>query len=149
MGILIKRKMPKDKATKAAAGVKKGSHQAKKSKIWKKTTFKRPVTSVQKRTPLVPVKAVSKFYTPKTLDVILHPLGSEAAVQNIENNNTLVFICQKWASKPTIKQAVEMLYKIKIKKINTLITPKGTKKAYVKLTDDQQALDIASKIGIM
>ena len=38
---------------------------------------------------------------------------------------------------------------IKVKKINTLITTKGTKKAYVKLTEDQQALDVASKIGIM
>ena len=137
------------KANKAAAGVKKGSHQAKKAKIWKKVTFKRPKTLAQKRTPLFPVNSVSKFYTPKTLDVVLHPLGSEAAVQNIENCNTLVFICIKTASKPLIKQAVEQLYKIKVKKINTLITTKGTKKAYVKLTDDQQALDVASKIGIM
>ena len=140
-------KLAKAKAT--ASGVKKGSHQAKKSKIWKKTTFKRPKTLAQKRTPLTPIAAVSKFYTPKTLDVVLHPLGSEAAVQNIENCNTLVFICKKNADKPTIKTAVEQLYKIKVKKINTLITTKGTKKAYVKLTEDQQALDVASKIGIM
>ena len=140
-------KVTKAKAT--AAGVKKGSHQAKKAKVWKKVTFKRPKTLDQRRKPICPVNSVSKFYTPKTLDVVLHPLGSEAAVQNIENCNTLVFICQKTANKPTIKTAVEQLYKIKVKKINTLITPKGTKKAYCKLTDDLTALDVASKIGIM
>lgn len=33
--------------------------------------------------------------------------------------------------------------------VNTLITPAGTKKAYVKLPPDQEALDLASKIGII
>ena len=83
------------------------------------------------------------------LDVVKYPLGSEAAVHNIENCNTLVFIVQKTSNKKTIKQAVEQLYRLKVKKINTLITPKGNKKAYIKLTEDQQALDIANKIGIM
>ena len=44
---------------------------------------------------------------------------------------------------------MQSLYRIKIKKVNTLITPKGNKKAYVKLTSDQDALDVANKIGIM
>ena len=133
----------------AAKAVKKGSHQAKKSKVWKNTTFKRPKTTTQKRTPKTPLRSVSKNYVTKLLDVVKHPLGSEAAVHNIENCNTLVFIVDKKANKKTIKQAIEQLYRLKVKKINTLITPKGNKKAYVKLTEDQQALDIANKIGIM
>jgi len=48
-----------------------------------------------------------------------------------------------------IKKACSELYNIKIKKVNTLITPKGEKKAYVALSSDQDALDIANKIGIM
>lgn len=141
--------MPKNTAASVAKTVKKGSHQAKKAKIWKKTTFKRPVTGAQTRTPKTPIRAVSKFYTTRLLDVIKYPLGSEAAVQNIENCNTLVFIVKKDATKATIKTAVEQFYRIKAKKINTLITPRGNKKAYVKLTDDLQALEIANKIGIM
>ena len=35
------------------------------------------------------------------------------------------------------------------KKINTLIRPDGKKKAYVRLTADYDALDIANKIGII
>jgi len=141
--------MPKSTAAGVSKTVNKGTHQAKKAKIWKKTTFKRPVTSTQKRTPKAPLRAVSKFYTPRSLDVVKYPLGSEAAVQNIENCNTLVFIVKKEANKATIKAAVEQLYRIKVKKINTLITPRGNKKAYVKLTDDLQALEVANKIGIM
>ena len=34
-------------------------------------------------------------------------------------------------------------------KVNTLITPKGNKKAYVKLTPEHDALDVANRIGII
>ena len=33
--------------------------------------------------------------------------------------------------------------------MNTLITPLGTKKAYVKLSAENDALDVANKIGII
>ncbi|KEH28585.1 60S ribosomal protein L23a, putative [Medicago truncatula] len=35
------------------------------------------------------------------------------------------------------------------KKVNTLIRPDGTKKAYVLLTPDYDALDVANKVGII
>ncbi|KAL9664503.1 hypothetical protein QQ045_019906 [Rhodiola kirilowii] len=35
------------------------------------------------------------------------------------------------------------------KKVNTMIRPDGTKKAYVRLTPDYDALDVANKIGII
>uniref|UniRef100_A0A3N7EBP2 50S ribosomal protein L23 n=1 Tax=Populus trichocarpa TaxID=3694 RepID=A0A3N7EBP2_POPTR len=38
------------------------------------------------------------------------------------------------------------MYDIQSKKVNTLIRPDGTKKAYVRLTP---ALDVANKIGII
>lgn len=41
------------------------------------------------------------------------------------------------------------LYDIKTVKINTLIRPDGMKKAYVKLTKDYDALDVANRIGIL
>ena len=70
------------------------------------------------------------------LDVIKNPLSSESAIKNIEDNNTLVFVVNKRSNKKMIKQSIQQLYKIKIKKVNTLITAKGLKKAYVKLTSD-------------
>ena len=103
----------------------------------------------QVRKPKVLLRAVNKVSTFDQFAVIKHPLSSESAIKTIEDNNTLVFIVHKRASKPMIKRACKELYKINVKKINTLITPKGQKKAYVALTSDQDALDIANKIGIM
>merc|ERR1712160_3140 len=51
--------------------------------------------------------------------------------------------------KPTIKRACQDLYKIKVARVNTLVRPDGEKKAYVTLASDQEALEVASRIGIM
>jgi len=48
-----------------------------------------------------------------------------------------------------IKKAIQDLYSIKVRKVNTMITPRGLKKAYVILTKDHDALEVANKIGIM
>ncbi|KAI5076707.1 hypothetical protein GOP47_0008772 [Adiantum capillus-veneris] len=47
------------------------------------------------------------------------------------------------------EDAVKKMYDIQTKKVNTLITPKGQKKTYVRLTADYDALDVANKIGII
>ena len=95
------------------------------------------------------MRAVSKQNTFDKLSTIKHPLSSESAIKTIEDNNTLVFIVHKRANKKMIKEACRALYKLKVKKVNTLNTPRGEKKAYVALTKDQDALDVANKIGIM
>ena len=81
--------------------------------------------------------------------IIQHPLTTESAMKKIEGNNTLVFIVDKRANKPQIKIAVKRLYDIDAAKVNTLIRPDGLKKAYVRLTGDYDALDVANKIGII
>ena len=51
------------------------------------------------------------------------------------------------ATKKSIKDAVKKMYDIATKKVNTLIRPDGQKKAYVRLTQDYDALDVANKVG--
>merc|ERR1719218_343671 len=119
-------------AKKAETAVKKGTHTAKKAKVWHRTTFKRPTCLKQKRAPKNILKAVKPVITFDKYAVIKHPLSSESAIKTIEDCNTLVFIVHKKADK----------------KMNTLITPKGEKKAYVALSADQDALDVANRIGI-
>ena len=54
------------------------------------------------------------------------------------------------ACKTQIKAACEDLYDVKIGRINTLIhNGDGQKKAYVKLTADSDALDVANRIGVI
>ncbi len=82
-------------------------------------------------------------------DIILRPVVSEKALSLIEKNNTLTFIVNIKANKPQIKEAVEKLFNVKVEKVNTLITPKGEKKAYVKLKPEFKASDVAVKLGIL
>ena len=70
-------------------------------------------------------------------------------MKKIEDNNTLVFIVDTIANKRQIKAAVKDMYEIQCQKVNTLIRPDGQKKAYVRLTQDYDALDVANRIGII
>ena len=63
--------------------------------------------------------------------------------------NALVFIVDRRATKHEIKYAFETLYNVKVIKINTLITPQGKKKAFIKLSKDYSALDLATEVGII
>jgi large subunit ribosomal protein L23Ae len=70
-------------------------------------------------------------------------------MKQIEDNNTLTFIVDLRANKRHIAQAVHQLYEIKVARVNTLIRPDGTKKAYVRLSPDHEALEVANTIGII
>lgn len=85
-------------------------------------------------------------------------------MKQIEEHNTLVFIVDILSNKRQIKDAVKKLYDVQAAKINTLIRyvtfcesirvllnisacrPDGKKKAYVRLTADHDALDVANKV---
>jgi large subunit ribosomal protein L23 len=84
----------------------------------------------------------------KNETVLLYPLMTEDAVALIERDNKLTFIVNLKANKPDIKRAFEELYEVQVARINTLITPKGLKKAYVALKPDNRASDLAIKLGI-
>ena len=81
--------------------------------------------------------------------VIIRPVISEKSIAKIENENTLTFLVDRRASKPEIKRAVEEIFGVKVEKVNTLITPRGYKKAYVKLRSEYKASDIATRLGIL
>jgi len=74
---------------------------------------------------------------------------SEKALRLLEELNTLTFIVRRDANKHEIKRAVEKLYGVEVEKVNTLITPQGEKKAYVKLSKEYKASDLAAKLGLL
>lgn len=80
--------------------------------------------------------------------VIIRPVTTESALELIESENKLVFLVDRKFNKASIKKAVEELYDVKVDKVTTLILPNGKKKAYVKLSPEYDAMDIATKIGI-
>ena len=81
--------------------------------------------------------------------IIMHPLATEKAVRIMETENKLVFIVSPDSTKAQIRKAIEDEFKVKIIKVNTLFTPDGKKKAYVKLSMETPAIDVATKLGIM
>ena len=129
--------------------MKKGAHTVRKSKVWNKVSFRLPKTQTTSRSPIAIRKAVKKESTWDKFSIVKYPLSSESAIKTIEDQNALVFIVDKRARKPAIRKACQDLYNIKVSKVNTLITPKGNKKAYVVLSKAHDALEIANKIGIM
>jgi large subunit ribosomal protein L23 len=82
-------------------------------------------------------------------EVILYPLMTEAASLMVEKENKLVFVVSLKASKADVKKAVEQLYEVKVKDVNTLITHQGEKKAFVKLQPEYKAADVAIKLGLL
>jgi large subunit ribosomal protein L23 len=60
-------------------------------------------------------------------DVIVKPIITEKATMTSENNG-VVFQVSKDSSKPQIKQAVEALFGVKVKAVNTTITKGKVKK---------------------
>ncbi|MDR2708254.1 MAG: 50S ribosomal protein L23 [Nitrososphaerota archaeon] len=82
-------------------------------------------------------------------EIIAYPLMTESASVMVEKDNKLIFIVNLKADKADIKKAVEELYAVKVSKVNLQITNQGTKKAYVKLTDEFKASDVAIKLGIL
>lgn len=82
-------------------------------------------------------------------EVISYPLMTESASLMVEKDNKLIFIVSLKAGKADVKKAVEELYEVKVARITMLITPQGTKKAFVKLTPEFKASDVAIKLGIL
>lgn len=67
----------------------------------------------------------------------------------MEEANKLIFVVNIDANKTQIKEAIEDQFGEEVTEVNTLITPKGKKKAYIKFKKGGAALDIATKLGIM
>ena len=81
--------------------------------------------------------------------IIKHPLSTEKSIRLMESENKLIFVVDLRAKKEEIKKELEELFNVKIVKINTLITHKGEKRAYVKFSDETPAIDIATNLGLM
>ncbi|KAH9293071.1 hypothetical protein KI387_041725, partial [Taxus chinensis] len=141
----------KGQAQKAAKAVKAGASTLKKrtKKIRTSVTFHRPKTLSTPRNPKYPRLSAPRRNKLDQYEILKYPLTTEYAMKKIEDNNTLVFIVDVRADKKKIKDAVKKMYDIQTKKVNTLIRPDGLKKAYVRLTPDYDALDVANKIGII
>jgi large subunit ribosomal protein L23 len=79
---------------------------------------------------------------PRHYDVLIAPVITEKATTASEHNK-VVFKVSRTATKPQIKDAVEKLFDVKVKSVNTLVR-KGKKKAFkgvaARLQDTKRAV---------
>jgi len=82
-------------------------------------------------------------------EIILYPVMTEVTSRILETENKLVFVVNNRATKRDIRRAVEELYEVVVEKVNVAVTPRGEKKAFVKLHPDYKAVDVAIKLGVI
>jgi large subunit ribosomal protein L23 len=79
---------------------------------------------------------------------IHYPLVTEKAMNDMDFDNKLNFIVEESATKPEIRDAVEGQFDVVVTSVNTQMTMDGTKKAVVTLSEDDDAQEVASRIGV-
>ena len=81
--------------------------------------------------------------------IIQYPSSTEKSIRLMESENKLVFYVDKKATKKEIKDELEKAFKIKILTVNTTVMNTGKKKAFVKLSPETPAIDVATQLGLM
>lgn len=121
---------------------KKAKKEAKPEK--KKEVKAEPTPKEQKKEAK---KTKESEYNP--WDTLLFPHLAEKSMNMVEVQNLLTFIVNKRSTKDDIREAVEKGFQVSVKNINTEITRKGVKKAYVTLSPKDSAADIATRLGMI
>jgi large subunit ribosomal protein L23 len=80
--------------------------------------------------------------------IILRPYITEKTFNLIEKENKLTFIVSDSASKKDVSEAIETMYEGNVKEVNIFRTIQG-KKAIVKFTKDDEARQLATKLGLV
>ncbi|MDO8725707.1 MAG: 50S ribosomal protein L23 [Candidatus Methanoperedens sp.] len=80
--------------------------------------------------------------------MIIHPHVTEKATMLAEQKNLLQFIVGVDDTKTKVKKEIEALFKVKVHRVNTMMTTKGKKKAIVVFEDPNTATELASRLGL-
>ena len=138
------------KASVAAKSSKKGAIRRKykvrtQLRFFKPRTLKlssQPQYERSKATLKVPAK-FSKF------SVLINPLSTEKASKAMTERNVITFLVHPRANKVQIKKAFKEIAGCQPRAVNTLVRPDGKKKAFICLRPENEAVGIASKMGII
>jgi len=85
----------------------------------------------------------------KALEIIENPHITEQAMDMVDEENKIVLKVEVGSNKNQVADAVELLFDVTVKKVNTSITPQNEKKAYVKLGPSDDAMDVATELGMI
>ncbi|TNJ26959.1 Ribosomal protein L23A [Giardia muris] len=137
----------KAKALHAQKAITKGEKVIEK-KVRRNVHFFRPKTLKHPKAPEYSREPLRKDSWQNPCDILRYPIKNDANTNCIEKHNTIVFMVDRRATKPMIRKAFEKVFEAKVLRVNTLITPIGMKKAFIRLVKECNALDVASKMGL-
>lgn len=81
--------------------------------------------------------------------VLKYPLSTEKGIRLMESENKLIFVVDRRATKQEIKKSFEEMFKARVVGVNTYLSSKGLKRAYIKLAKETPAIEIATQLGMM
>ena len=82
-------------------------------------------------------------------NIIKYPLSTEKSIRLMEAENKLIFVVNRDTTKKEIKKAVEDMFKVEVDKVNTFVNADGEKRAYVKFSSKNPAIDVATQMGLI
>ena len=74
------------------------------------------------------MSAAKKFDANRLATVLMAPIISEKATSVAEKNNQVLFKVLRYATKPEIKAAVELLFKVEVESVSTVVQKGKVKK---------------------
>ncbi|WP_336001984.1 50S ribosomal protein L23 [Halorientalis halophila] len=80
--------------------------------------------------------------------IIRYPHVTEKAMNKMDFENKLQFVVDTGAEKGEIATAIEDQFDVGVVDVNTMVTMDGEKKATVTLSEEDDAEEIASRIGV-
>jgi len=80
--------------------------------------------------------------------IVKYPLSTEKSIRLMESQNKLIFVVDIDAEKKMIKNAIEDMFKVKVENVKTYVRM-GEKRAYVRFSNENPAIDIATQLGLM
>ena len=93
-------------------------------------------------------RIMSKDIKDNIHSIVLRPYITEKTFNLIEKENKLTFIVADSASKKDVNEAIKTMYEGNVKEVNIFRTIRG-KKAIVKFTKDDEARQLATKLGLV
>ena len=93
-------------------------------------------------------RIMSKEIADNIHSIILRPYITEKTFNLIEKENKLTFIVTESASKKDVSEAIKTMYEGNVKEVNIFRTIRG-KKAIVRFTKDDEARQLATKLGLV
>jgi len=82
-------------------------------------------------------------------NIIKYPLSTEKSIRLMESENKLIFVVDNKSTKKEIKNAIEKMFKVEVANVNTFVNVSGEKRAYVKFSAKNPAIDISTQMGLM